>query len=161
LYNILSVPLLFRPHPFALAASGVPQSHSSFWTFALTVRFLGGASLCPLSRRTRKRFFLTSVLVRPTLLFGRWSDDWSRHFIMTASKIFICIYSHGHGYLELHSKKMAWLKERADTLVFQPHYTIHSCDTSKPLKMSQIKIAVCYRFWSEHIFFIKFLLFMM
>lgn len=45
---------------------------------------------------------------------------------MTASKIFI--YIHGRGDPGLRSgKKVAHLKERAGTLVFQPHYTIDSC----------------------------------
>ncbi|ESQ38794.1 hypothetical protein EUTSA_v10029205mg [Eutrema salsugineum] len=45
---------------------------------------------------------------------------------MTALKIFI--YIHGHGDLGLRSgKKVAHLKERVGTLVFQHHYAIYSC----------------------------------
>ncbi|RDY14272.1 hypothetical protein CR513_00686, partial [Mucuna pruriens] len=48
---------------------------------------------------------------------------------MTASKIYILF--HGHGYPGQRSGKSGLLemKERASTLVFQPHYhyTIHSC----------------------------------
>lgn len=40
----------------------------------------------------------------------------------------IFIYIHGYGYLGLRSGKSSLLeKEGAGTLVFQPHYTIHSC----------------------------------
>ncbi|KAK7234310.1 hypothetical protein RIF29_47028 [Crotalaria pallida] len=50
---------------------------------------------------------------------------------MTASKIYIYSLLHGHGYPGLRSGKSGLLemKERASTLVFQPHYhyTIHSC----------------------------------
>lgn len=50
---------------------------------------------------------------------------------MTASKIYLYILLQGHGYPGLRSGKSGLLeiKERASTLVFQPHYhyTIHSC----------------------------------
>ena len=40
----------------------------------------------------------------------------------------IFLYIHGYGYLGLRSGKSSLLeKEGAGTLVFQPHYTIHSC----------------------------------
>ncbi len=43
---------------------------------------------------------------------------------MTASKIYFYIYK---VIPDCVPKKVAYLKEGAGTLVFQPHYTIHSC----------------------------------
>lgn len=45
---------------------------------------------------------------------------------MTASKIYFYIYT-VTVIPDCVPEKVAYLKERAGTLVFQPHYTIHSC----------------------------------
>lgn len=45
---------------------------------------------------------------------------------MTASKIYLYIYT-VTVIPDCVPEKVARLKERAGTLVFQPHYTIHSC----------------------------------
>lgn len=48
---------------------------------------------------------------------------------MTASKIFIYLYIYTVTVIpDCVPEKVACLKERAGTLVFQPHYTMNSCE---------------------------------
>ena len=124
------------------------------WTFTLTVRFLSSknASFCLLSRR--KRFFCfialasSSVLVKPTLLFGRCNSSWSGHFEITASKIYFYIYTITV-IPNCIPKKVAYLKKRAGTLVFQPHYTIHSCGALCTYRLYDKQVNGAGAWWTE------------